>query len=275
MKKSNLVVAIILAVLSLSAIAVTFVVTDRVAPTINISGNPKIGCEVTLNQLLTYGSASDNRELKSFFIEENSLLDIADNRYVTYVAIDESNNVSKKKVNVNVDRDITTYHIEVLEPIKVQLRGQFQSSKYLALRNECGWDIKDTFIVDGVDYNTIGEYDVIIKSKSHPNVKSVFETVEVDDYLSPKIKLDSESHRAVSYSYFDDDYFLAFVEDIVDDKDSTNELKRKITCNWKDVLNADDDGYVRRVGTYTITYRVTDSDGNTGRANMSFILDVQ
>ena len=73
MKKSNLIVAIILAVLSLSAIVVTFVVTDRVAPTINISGNPKIGCEVTLNQLLTYGSASDNRELKSFFIEENSL----------------------------------------------------------------------------------------------------------------------------------------------------------------------------------------------------------
>ena len=33
-------------------------------------------------------------------------------------------------------------------------------------------------------------------------------------------------------------------------------------------------GLVERGGTYTITYRVTDSDGNTGRATLKLLIEV-
>ena len=114
-----LIVSVILSVL---AVGSTFVLLDRKSPTITSKETPTLGCGVKVEDLMAYGEAVDDKQLKAFFIEENELSDIADNNYLTYVAIDESNNVAKLRVPVVVDSDITRYHIEVLKPLKAQIK---------------------------------------------------------------------------------------------------------------------------------------------------------
>ena len=259
--------------IGVAGICVSLFLPDRISPEIKINGTPSLGCNVNVNDLMNYGSATDNKQLKSFFIEENNLSDIADNRYITYVAIDEANNVTKEKVHVDVDSDITDYHIEILQPIKAQINQTFKTTDYLALKNDCGWNISDTFVIEGVDYSLKGEYETTIRTKIHNNVEPVYAVVEVDDFLAPKITLKYEDYKDFIYLYYTDDYFMDFVDYVEDDNDNPDMLKDRVTCNWREVIMPSDSGYVNKKGTYNITYRVTDSEGNTGRATLRFVLD--
>ncbi|MBR4471130.1 MAG: hypothetical protein IKS54_07485 [Erysipelotrichaceae bacterium] len=219
-------------------------------------------------------SASDNDNIKSFFIEEKSLNDIADYAYLTYVAIDDSNHVTKQRVSVNVAPEVKEYHIEALKPLQIQLKSSLKMDEYLALRNECGWDIKDTFIVESVDYNTAGIYDAKITAKKHNNVEPLYASLEVADFKAPRIILNTETYRDWANKSYDDEYFLSFIDHIEDDSDDVSELSDKVIINWKEAMSPSSTGYMRRGGTYEITYRVTDSEGNTGRAVLNLILDV-
>ena len=265
-----LIVSVILNVL---AVGSTFVLLDRKSPTITSKGTPTLGCGVKVEDLMAYGEAVDDKQLKAFFIEENELSDIADNNYLTYVAIDESNNVAKLRVPVVVDSDITRYHIEVLKPLKAQIRDTFKTSGYLVLKNECGWDIDDSFVIEGVDYTLQGEYEALVKAKKHSHVDPVYTTVMVDDFKAPRIVLSSESVSDWTNMYYNDDYFLDLVDYVEDDNDDPNTLKAKVTCNWRDVMNPSTSGYMSRTGTYNVTYRVTDSEGNTGRTTLKLTLN--
>ena len=274
MKKTSHIVLFILAVIICAmAVGSTFILLDRKDPVIEAKGTPTLGCGVKLDDLLAYGEATDDKQLKSFFIEENELSDIADNRYLTFVAIDEANNVSKLRVSVIVDSDITDYHIEVLQPLKAQIRDTFKTSEYLALKNECGWDIDDSFMIEGVDYTLQGEYEALIKAKKHSYVTPIYTTVMVDDFKAPKIVLTNESLNDWTNMYYNDEYFLDLVDYVEDDNDDPEILKAKVTTNWRDVMNPSNSGYMSRTGTYNITYRVTDSDGNTGRTTLKLTLN--
>ena len=266
-------VLVMVTIICALTVGITFYLLDRNSPIITGKGTPTLACDVRLDDLMMYAEATDDKHLKTFFIEENDLSDIADNRYLTYVAIDEANNVSKLRVAVEVASDITNYHIEVLKPLKAQIRETFKTGEYLALKNECGWNIEDSFVIEGVDYTLQGDYEALVKAKKHSNVNPIYTTVEVDDFKAPKIVLKYETLSDWTNMYYSDDYFLNLVDYVEDDVDDPNVLKPKVTCNWRDSMNPSSSGYMSRTGTYTITYRVTDSEGNTGRSTLRLTLN--
>ena len=268
------VLPIFLVLLCIAGVASTFLFVDRKAPSINVNGTPTLGCSVSFNDLMKYASAEDEKGVKSFFIEEKSLSDIADYNHLTYVAIDENNNVSKQRVSVNVDPAVKTYHIEILkQPLQAQLRESLKASEYLALKNECEWTIDDTFVVEGVDFTAPEEYDARINVTKH-DVEPVFATVEVADFNAPRIYLTDETFKDWANMIYTDEYFKGFIDRIEDDKDDPEELMEKININWREAMMPRSNGLVERGGTYTITYRVTDSDGNTGRETLKLLIEV-
>lgn len=271
MKK--IILSILVFLLCGGAVASTFFLIDNENPKIVVNSTPTLACNVSFDDLMKYASVSDNENVKSFFIEESSLVDIAVNRYFTYVAIDESNNVAKQRVSVNVDPEVNTYHIEVLKPLQAQIKKTLKSDEYLALKNGCGWDIQDTFMVDGVDFNIADVYDAKISVKKHDNVEPVYTSLEVADFTAPRIYLKEESYKDWGNKTYSDAYFLDFIDRIEDDHDDPDELRNKIVVNWREQMVPSASGYVNRGGTFTITYRVTDSEGNTGKATLRLVLD--
>lgn len=261
-----------LCILSLASIILSYFLSDNKAPLIEIVNQPTLACGISYDELLN-NAKSDDENLKSFFIEENNLLNIADTKKITYVAIDKSNNVSKKSVDIDVSDDVTAYHIENLKPLNIQLNQKFNPTDYFVLKNRCGWEIDDYFTVNGADFNKIGLYDVKVSAKKHPEAEVLQTTIEVDDYLSPKIILIQNQIINKSERYYTDEYFMELIERVEDDEDNTDELLRSVTNNWKEVLLPTSSGYVEKTGTYTITYLVTDSKGNTGRTSLQLILE--
>ena len=273
MKK--LILPILIILICAGGVASTYLLKDRRSPDISVNGTPSLGCSVSFDDLMNYASVSDDKGVKSFFIEEKSLNEIADYSYLTYVAIDESNNVSKQRVSVHVDPEVKSYHIEILkQPLRVQLRKTLKADEYLALKNECGWDVEDAFQLEGVDYSTSETYDARISVKRHSNVEPVYTTVEVADFTAPRIYLTEESYKDWANMIYTDEYFLGFIDHIEDDKDDPEELYEKVVTNWREIMIPFSNGLMERGGTFTITYRVTDSDGNTGRATLRLLLEV-
>ena len=268
------VIPMIVFLLCVGAVVSTYFLKDNQNPDISINSTPSLGCSVTFDDLMNYASAEDNKGIKSFFIEEKSLSDIADYSYMTYVAIDEANNVTKQRVSVDVSPELKTYHIEILKPLQAQIRETMKTTEYLALKNECGWTIPDTFVIEGVDFTQQETYDATIKAKKHSDVEPLFTTVEVDNYNAPRIILTEETYRDWANMIYTDEYFLEFIDHIEDDKDDPNELLSRVTTNWKEVMMPRSNGLMTRGGTFVITYRVTDSDGNTGKTTFRLLLEV-
>ena len=83
------------------AIASYFFVGDKTAPEIKIKSTPVLDENSGYDDLINYAEANDEN-LKSFVIENNSLLEILENKYITYVAIDKNNNIAKATVDVEI-----------------------------------------------------------------------------------------------------------------------------------------------------------------------------
>ncbi len=264
--------AIFVVLLCGGAFASTYLLLDHKSPRIEVSGEPTLACSVSFDDLMKFASAYDDKALKSFFIEEKSLNTIADNGYVTYVAIDEANHVSKKQVTVKVEPGLKEYHIDLLQPLRFQVNEKPILDDYVKLRNDCDWDVDDYLIIDGIDFNKMGSYDVVIRSKKHSDVEHIETVAEVDDLSIPKIILNTDHVESMSREYFDDEYFMGFVDSVLDDVDT--DLINKVECDWRDALDASQSGYVNISGTHTITYTVTDSDKNTSTAQLSLRLRI-
>jgi len=271
MKKYYLALSVL--ILCIGAVASTRFLIDNTDPTITVNSTPTIGCKVSFNDLMSNATASDNKEIKSFFVEENALSEIADKKYLTYVAVDTSNNVSKKRVTVNVDSDVTTYHIDVLQPLKAQIKEVFKTKGYLALKNKCGWEVDDTFVIENVDFNLKDTYDAKIMAKKHSHVEPVYTTVDVDNFKAPIITLSHDTYKDFTEMIYNDEYFKEFIVSVEDDVDNGNELMDKVTTNWREVIMPYSSGYVERAGIFTITYKVTDSEGNTGTNTLRLWLE--
>ena len=258
-------------VIAISTLCVSLFVMDNSAPSININNTPVLACNITSNDLLNDVTVIDD-DLKSFFIEETDILQIAETGKLTYVAIDESNNVSRKTVDVNVDSDVSTYHIEIVNPLQLQINTDLNGDDYFKLKNECGWTVSDNFVVNGINNKLVGEYDVTISSRKHVS-ENLNATFEVDDFLAPKIYLDRDVLENYTHRYWNDEYFLEFVDYVEDDNDDGDQLFNKIKTNWEDAMNPDEYGKVDNPGTYTVTYSVTDSEGNTGKTTLKVRLE--
>lgn len=269
MKK--IVFLIISVLIAISVLCVSLFVLDNDAPTITLKSNPVLACNITRDDLLNNAVASDD-DLKSFFIEENDLLQIAETGKVTYIAIDGSNNVRRVQFDVDVDSDVKTYHIEAIAPLEHQVNNILVSSNYFTLVNECGWNISDSFNVDGINTKQIGDYEVIVSSRKHqsPDFDAVF---IVDDFKAPKIYLNTDLLENYTGRYWNDEYFMEFIDHIEDDNDDPNKLMNRVKVNWQSVMNPTSSGRIDNPGTYTVTYSVTDSEGNTGKTTLRVKLE--
>ena len=255
------------------AVASTRFLIDNTNPTIKTNSTPTIGCNVSFDDLMANATADDNKQIKSFFVEENTLSEIADKKYLTYVAVDTSNNVSKQRVSVNVDHDVTKYHIEVLQPLKAQIRETFKTKDYLVLKNECGWEVDDTFVIENVDFDLKDTYDAKIVAKKHSHAEPVYTTVDVDNFKAPIITLSYDTYKDFTEMIYNDEYFKGFIVSVEDDVDNGDELLDRVTTNWREVMVPYASGYVERAGVFTITYKVTDSEGNTGTNTLRLWLE--
>lgn len=249
-----------------------YFLNDNCAPVITMKSTPKIGCSIEVDDLLDYAEANDEK-LKSFFIEEHNITTIVENKFATFVAIDESNNVTKLRSNVELDSDLTSYHIEILKPLTAQLKTKIETSEYIEVRNKCGWTVNKDISIEGVNYSTAGTYDVKVYSKKNDDIEPVYTKLVVADYKSPKITLKETEGVDSPYEQFSKAYFLNLIDKIEDDNDDSYELYKLININWEDVLEPDEDGYVSKTGTYTITYKVIDSEGNVGSTSYKLTLE--
>lgn len=272
MKK--LIAFIFVVILCAGSVFTTIYFSDNQKPTITVKNTPSLSCNITYDDLIKSAEAKDDN-LKNFFIEEDDLSSIANSGSLTYVAIDESNNITKLNVPVDIDKSVLTYHIETIKPLKFQIKQTYNAEDYFVLKNKCGWQEDDDYIIEGVDFNYEGTYDAVVSSKNHHDIEALHIAAEVGDFLSPKIILNTTQANNYTERIFTDDYFMSFIDHIEDDEDDPNDLMNKIVINWKEVLPFLYDGYVDVAGTYQITYRVTDSQGNTGKTSLTLVLEKQ
>ena len=269
----NIVLIIITLLICIGGVSSTYLLLDRSSPDIIIISTPSMGCDVSFDDLLSFAQASDDKGIKSFFIEEDSLNSIAENGYLTYVAVDTSNHVKKKQSTVNVERSLKEYRIEILKPLSFQVKEIPNIEEYLRITNGCNWDIDEQVEIDGVDLNKMGTYEAEIYSRKHSNIEPLIKEVTVSDLRIPVIMLNSESAEGSSERYYSDDYFLSFIDHIEDDVDDAETLREGVLCDWMEALGASQSGYVSRSGNFAITYSITDSDGNIGTAVLNMRLN--
>lgn len=252
------------------AIASYFFVGDKTAPEIKIKSTPVLDENSGYDDLINYAEANDEN-LKSFVIENNSLLEILENKYITYVAIDKNNNIAKATVDVEIDPKYESFNIVCIKEPIVQINTKFDVNDFFVLQNEYGINLKDKLIVSEVDTSKVGECVVSIKSSS--NLCDPLETkIRIINDSAPKITLNSEVIDYYANSYWSDYDFINIIDVLEDDVDSKDYLLENISIDWKDVLNAQSDGYVTTIGTFDVTYTVTDSDSNITKAMVKVIL---
>lgn len=252
-------------------VASSFYIGDRVAPEITIISTPTLNEDSNYEDLIDYAKAYDEN-LKSFFIEDLNVTSIIDNNSVTYVAIDESNNVTKLKSHVDIDPGYVTYHIECLRDPIIQVDTKFNVNDYFEVENEYGVKIDDRLKVSKIDTTKIGDVNIEVEATAR-KCEPLELTFSVTNKHAPVISLTKDTIDYYTNSYWSDNDFLTIIDTIEDDVDSEEYLLDNISIDWMDALNADDDGYVYITGSHTVTYIVTDSDGNITRTTVEVILD--
>lgn len=255
-------------VIAVGVFACSYFVVDRKQASIVVTGTPMLACDVDMDDLLEYASVEDD-DLKSLIIEENDILDILKTSKLTYVAIDDNNNVSKLKVDVDIEEGLDIVHIEEIKPLEINVNNNINTNEYFALVNKCGWKNKAEFRISGVDNKTNGEYSGVVSCNNVDcdDLNVLFKVVKDG---APTIHLVEPIHYAGENEIFSEYYFDNLVDEIIDDKDSLIYAN----INWQDILIKNDEGYYDE-GTYFITYDVEDSDGNIGKSTLMLIIDEQ
>ena len=238
---------------------------DNEEPTISLKDTPVLACDIEKEDLLSYAQVNDEN-LKNFFIEEQDLATIAQNGGFTYVAIDNKNNISKLHVDVLADNDINDYHIEVINDLVLPIRNNLLASRYFALKNKCGWAVRDSFVVSGVDRKTAGIYNATIKSRKYDS-DDINVLFEVEDPNAPKIILSKTEINVATNEDLDYDFFYDLIDEVKDDKNSERDLVDFLQIDYQEVIKTRFNGNVEP-GKYLITYAVQDNDGNIGKATL-------
>lgn len=265
-------VYILLSIFIFVAVVVSsFLIGDKVAPVIEIKSTPMLNEDSDYEDLINYVEVYDE-DLKSIFIENINVSEILDKKQVTYVAIDNSNNITKLKSSVDIDPKYATYHIACIKDPNIQVNTKFNVSDYFELQNEYGIKIEDKLKTNNVDTSKVGDYEIEVSASSF-DCEPISATVSVTNENAPTISLTKDTIDYYTYTYWSDNDFLGIIDSIEDDKDSSEYLLENTYVDWKEALDADDDGYVSVVGSYTVTYTVIDSDNNETKTTVEVILD--
>lgn len=252
-------------------VGLSYFVGDIESPEIKVIEKPRLACSCKYEDLIEYAKASDEN-LKSFFVQDDGIAHVIESGYITYVAIDNSNNITKLKVPVEIDAEYTKYHLVNKNELQVQLGSKFNINDYFELQNECGITINDRLKISSFDLNKIGLYDVKVESMiNHSN--PLYVSIEVVDKNAPKITLTKDEIHWYTNRRWKDYDFLSIIDSLEDDIDSYDYLYERLEINWAEVMHPDNNGLVTGVGTYTVTYTITDSDNNVTKKKINVYLE--
>lgn len=191
--------------------------------------------------------------------------------YVTYTASDQAGNTATvQRVVVVCDNASPILTLNGSTPVTITEGDTYVDAG--ATATDGGGDISDAIVTTGsVDANTPGTYTITynVSDPSGNAADPVSRTVIVEEYVNvtPTITLTGDSTIMVEVyggTYTEPGYTAADVEDgdLTEDVNVTYELDGAS-------VNGIEDGVA---GTYTITYSVTDSGGETGTATRTVMV---
>ncbi len=235
---------------------------DTLPPVITLLGDNPM--ELNLHEKYNEpgATAEDNRDgdVTDKIIINNDDVDVDKNGVykVVYTVSDaEGNKAEEKRVVMVGEVDTVPPEIVLLgdNPMLVDYKGPYNEPGAFALDEDDHDTISfDDFTVDdNIDLNTLGEYTVTYTvSDPAGNEASAKRKVEVADTIAPVITMNGPNPVNLVEGF---DY-IEWGAEAVDnyDGDLTDELDTSGSVNTSDP------------GTYEITYKVTDSNGNTGEA---------
>lgn len=252
MSYKKLVILLLVLILCGGSVFFIMLTKDKDAPVISVRSNEMaIGCKTSYSDLMDYASVNDD-DVREFFIEEKDLVEIITNKKVTYVAIDESSNVSKETIYINPDKDVANYYIDIIKEPVFEYKQDFLITDYFRVKNGCGLEFEGNLKIDGLDINKTGKYEIIVSDIKNSAIEPLILEAEVIDSGSPKIKL---KYEEVILEYKEEFDFKRVIDTLKDDKDSYEDLLKGLKIDNK-VDNT-------KAGKYEVIFTVTDSDGKT------------
>ena len=245
---------------------ITFNVYDDIKPQIYLLQD-EVNIEVKSNlkalDFKSYYTIVDNLEND---VKDSINLDFIDfNRVGTYEAlikaVDSSGNTDAKSIRVNVvdSRGPIINFLGKEKKLVLEKGKEIDWHKYFQAIDNVDGDVSNSIIIDGFDANKIGLYsNVIISFSDHEgNVSSYQLEIEVVDLIFPTLELNQQQVTMQYETPFDPSHFTKYIREANDNG-----------INMFDDVKIDLSELENKVGSYTIHYELTDSDGNLTKRDL-------
>ena len=228
------------------------VVSDNESPIISLIGDPVIELEYNSIYSELGATCTDNYDLTCDVLIGDTVIDtsILGSTVITYNAVDASSNDAIELTRTVIVQDTTAPVITLNGDSAINLD---LNASYSELGATCtdNYDTSCTVIISGdtVDTSTVGTYHVTYNiTDTEGNIAlEVIRTVTINDTVSPITSLIGDSEVDIEYGTTYNDLGI----NCTDNFDTTC-----VVVMGGDTVN------VYTLGTYVITYNVTDSAGN-------------
>lgn len=234
-------------------------VVDTTTPVITLIGDSQVNVEVGSTYTDAGATATDNYDgdLSSQIVVVNNVnVNTVGSYTVTYSVSDSSNNaatVVARTVNV-VDQTAPTITILGDNPATIEAGSSYTDAGATATDNYNNDVTADITVTSTVDTNTIGSYTVTYSvSDASGNQATAVRSVIVEDSTPPSITLLGSTPVSVEAGSSYSDAGATATDSYDGDLTSSIATNNNVDSNT--------------VGSYTVTYTVSDSSGNTATAS--------
>jgi cell wall-associated NlpC family hydrolase len=243
-------------------------VVDKTAPvlkSLNDNNGYTIDVEVkSSSDIKNYISAIDNvdGDVSSFITTDKKLDTSKISTQEILVSVDDNaGNSTQQKYLFNVcDTTAPTIKLKSGATVKLDYGKTFNYKDYFEIKDNYDKDV--TIKLDGtIDSKKDGEQTVTLTATDQSNNQSSQKiTVEVTDISAPKITLSSSKVTIKEGQSFNSKKYLTSA---IDNKDG--DLTSKVSIDGK--VNTD------KAGTYTVTYKVSDTEGNSSSKSLTVVVE--
>jgi cell wall-associated NlpC family hydrolase len=243
-------------------------VVDKTAPvlkSLNDNNGYTIDVEVkSSTDIKNYISAIDNvdGDVSSFITTDKKLDTSKISTQEILVSVDDNaGNSTQQKYLFNVcDTTAPTIKLKSGATVKLDYGKTFNYKDYFEIKDNYDKDV--TIKLDGtIDSKKDGEQTVTLTATDQSNNQSSQKiTVEVTDISAPKITLSSSKVTIKEGQSFNSKKYLTSA---IDNKDG--DLTSKVSIDGK--VNTD------KAGTYTVTYKVSDTEGNSSSKSLTVVVE--
>lgn len=234
-------------------------VVDTTTPVITLIGDSQVNVEVGSTYTDAGATATDNYDgdLSSQIVVVNNVnVNTVGSYTVTYSVSDSSNNAATavtRTVNV-VDQTAPTITILGDNPATIEAGSSYTDAGATATDNYNNDVTADITVTSTVDTNTIGSYTVTYSvSDASGNQATAVRSVIVEDSTPPSITLLGSTPVSVEAGSSYSDAGATATDSYDGDLTSSIATNNNVDSNT--------------VGSYTVTYTVSDSSGNTATAS--------